>query len=547
MKPDLMECIRRLDPVPEPSVHPPAAVLEQIVAAPREVSRSPAGRRRRLVAFAMVPAALAVAIMVVVGVRAARAPQDPLASLPAARVDWGMDVRVTLHPDADVSLDEMRTRLKTAIAQRSEQLDAAGIAVTDTDGATMTVRLPGTQNASEVRSFLRFGRIQVLDAKRSTLGRATTLEGLKPAVAAAGAAPNGRTVVYVQSEGRPSQPPSAPMRFTKAAAPGMIAALRRSDPSRKIFTLEVPADTLVVGDRRSKPTKLFLIRPVRLVPTSSIDRTAQGPIGTTPSGTSHIVVRVDSTATLPSAPTEVMVMPIGTGSGPDNETAILGRGSLSSGMRSVTISGDQTLLFFAQRFGQSDIGGTITIDDPTSWGRRPPLDGRRVVPAPRSVGAFAAGDATWMNVVPGSGQTNARSLTLMIATRTNRVVAVATAGPGSYASGTSSGRGICEDGVGAPRIRLCQIGTGMFAFEGRLVRTDTAYGRVRPGVARVAVRTQDGTWLDATIENGWFMATADTIGPRPKGEPAHLFRTPWDVRAWDHSGNPIPVVWPFYG
>ena len=547
MKPDLMERVRRLDPVPEPSAHPPAAMLESIVAVPREASRRPAGRRRRLVLLTTVPAAAAVAIMVVVGVRATRAPEDPLAALPAARVDWGMDVRVTLHPDPDVGIDEMRTRLKTAIAQRSEQLDAAGITVSDVTYDTMTIRLPGTQSASEVQSFLRFERLQVLDAKRSTLGRAATLEELKPAVAAAGAAPGGRTVVYVQPEGRPSQPISAPMRFTKAAAPGMIASLRRSQPSRKIFTLEVPADTFVVGDRRSEPTEFFLIRPVRLVPAVSVDTTVRGSIGVGPTAASHVVVDVDPAATLPSDPTDVMVMTIGTGNGPDDETSVLGRGSLSSDMRSVTLTGDSTLLFFAQRFGQSDVGGTIAIDDPAGWGTRPRLDGRRVTPAPRSLDAFAAADAVWMDVVPGSGQDDARSPGLMIATRANRVVAVATTGPGSFARGTSSGRGICEDGVGSPRVRLCEAGTGGFRFEGRLIRMDTAIGRVQHDVARVAVRTQDGTWLDATIENGWFMATADTIGPRPKGEPAHLFRTPWDIRAWDRSGNPVPVVWPFYG
>ncbi len=549
MKPDLMERIRRLNPVPEPSMPPPAAVLERIVAAPREASRHPVGRlrRRRLLAIVTIPAAMAVAIMVVVGIRSARAPESPLAALPAARVGWGMDVRVTLHPDADVSIDDMRRRLETAIAQRSRQLDAAGISVTEVDGDTVTVRLPGTQSPSEVRSFLDFPRIQVLDAKRSTLGSATTLEGLKPAATTAGAAPNGRTVVYVQPEGRTSQPLSAPMRLTKAAAPGMIASLRRSQPSRKIFTLEVPSDTYVVGDSRTNPTEFFLIRPEQLVPTSAVTRTVQGPIGLSPSATSHLLVSIDPDVALPSDPTDAMVMTVGTGSGPDDETAILGRGSLRSDMRSITVAGDPTLLFFAQRFGQSDIGGTITIGDPTSWGVRPPLDGRRIVPVPRSLDAFAAADTTWMTVVHSRDQIGAQSLSLMIATRANRVVSVATEGLGSFSMGTSSGRGVCEDGVGAPRVRLCSIGTRGFAFEGRQVRSDTAYGRVRPDVVRVAVRTQDGTWLDATIENGWFLVAADTIGPRPKGESAHLFGTPWDVRAWDTAGNPVPVAQPFYG
>ncbi len=53
--------------------------------------------------------------------------------------------------------------------------------------------------------------------------------------------------------------------------------------------------------------------------------------------------------------------------------------------------------------------------------------------------------------------------------------------------------------------------------------------------------------VSATIENGWFMAVADTIGPRPKDASANLFRTPVEIQAWDESGNPIPVVQPFYG
>ncbi len=551
MKPDLMERVRRLDPVPDPAVHAPDTLLERIVALPRESGPRHGGRRGRLAAIAAIPAAVALAIMVVVGVRTTQTPEDPLASLPAARVDWGMDVRMTLHPDPDISLDDMRMRVKTAIAQRAEQLDAAGISVHDVDGDTMTVRLPGTQSASEATSFLTFTRMRVLDEKRSVLGQASTLEGLRPYVAAAGSAPPNRTVVYVQPEGRLSQPLSAPMPFSTAAAPGMIESLRRSEPSRKIFTLEVPVGTYVVGDSRTRPTEFFLVRPVYLVPPSSVEITVPGPIGQSPARSRRLVVSVSPSTALPTTSAPVLVMLIGNGDGPDDETQILGRGGIGADQRSLVVAGDQTSPSSVQRFGHSDIGGTLTLDEPAHWGTPPALTGSPVAtPRWAADSPFIKPGATWLSVVRVPRRNGAQPVGLLIGVHDSRIVAVGESLPGGHGSAVSSSsdRGICEDGIGAPRVLLCDAGAeSLMRVDSRLVRIDTAYGRVRPGVARVAVRAQNGTLVDATIQNGWFMASADTIGPRPKGASANLFRRPVEVLAWDGSGDPVPVVEPFYG
>lgn len=551
MKPDLMERVRGVDPVPEPTMHAPDALLERIVALPRGSGPRPVGRRGRIAAIVAIPAAVAIAIMVVVGIRTTQAPEDPLASLPAVRADWGMDVRMTLHPDPDVSLDDMRTRVKTAIAQRAEQLDAAGISVHDVDGDTMTVRLPGTQSASEATSFLTFTRIRVLDETRSVLGRASTLEGLKPFVSMADPAPDGRTVIYVQLEGRPSQPLSAPMPFPAAAAPKMIASLRRSEPSRRIFTLEVPQGTYVVGDSRSHPTEFFLFRPVDLVPPSSVQITVPRPAGQGTVQSRQLNLSVSRSIALPDTPRSALVIHLGNGAGPEDETQILGRGTVSTDRRSLTIVGDRTSLSFTQRFGHSDIGGTLTLDEPAHWGTPPALTGSPVAtPRWAADSPFIKPGATWLSVVHVPRRSGAQPVGLLIGVHDNRIVAVGESLPGGHggAVSSSSDRGICEDGIGAPRVLLCDAGAeSLMRVDSRLVRIDTAYGRVRPGVARVAVRAQNGTLVDATIQNGWFMASADTIGPRPKGASANLFRSPVEVLAWDTSGDPVPVVQPFYG
>ncbi len=549
MKPELMERVRRLNPVPEPSAPAPDHLLEQIVALRRESSRP--SRGRRLAAIMALPAAAAIAIMVVIGVRSTGAPEDPLTALPPTRVDWGMDVRVTLHPDPDVSLDEMRTRVKTAIAQRSEQLDAAGVSVQDVNGDTMTVRIPGTQSPSEVRSFLDFPRIRVLDIERSVIRYARTLDDLKPAVAAAGPAPKGGTVVYVQPEGQPGQPLSAPMRFPKSSAPAMIASLRRSEPRRKIFTLETPADTYVVTDSRTNVSEFFLIRPVDLVATSAVERSVI-PVSTSPPmiDRSRINLRISDEAALPDTASGVWIAQIGPGTGPEDETRILKQVQFSQSMRASTIEGDSVDHSFAQRFGQSDIGGSVTFDEPTRWGA-PPMPGGKVLSvAPRwAERPFVRKGATWMNVIQtrtgGSGPYE-----LIIGVLDRRIVAAGMSTPGGHGSYTSSSsdRGICEEGIGAPRVRPCDTSTrSLSQVDGRLVRMDTVYGRVQPGVRLVAVRAENGTMVTATIENGWFMAVADTIGPHPKGQGANLFKTPVEIQAWDESGNPVPVAQPFYG
>lgn len=349
---NVMTRVRHLNPVPDPSMHPPEDLRERITAQPHEGRRVPPRQRRRRTVMAAValPATAAVAIMAVVAINARQQTSDPLAALPAARVSYGLDVPVTLRPDPEVSLPEMKERLREALAQRAQQMDAAGITVRDIDENRVMVRLPGVQGASEAAEFLSFPRIQLLDEARSVLATATTLDGLRSAVRALPPTPDGSTVIYAQPLGGANRPTSAPIRLATSRAPGMIRSLQESSTSKEgLPTVEVPADVFILGDRQINPTKLFLVRPTSLVPLAAVHRLVDAnPIAPAPSSR-YVTLTIDATTPLPSSRTPVMAIHRG---GPDefeDPTTILARDVVDATHRDLALTVDPTLRHLERR------------------------------------------------------------------------------------------------------------------------------------------------------------------------------------------------------
>lgn len=537
-----MRRIRALDPEPDgDGVQVPEYLLGRILAEPR--TRRARVRGRRPVRVAVIMGLVAAVAIAVVGLRLSQQRDDPLAALSTARVDWGMTVRVSLHPDTGVTMDDARVRLRTAIAQRARLMDAAGVVVADVAPDAVEVTLPGAQAAREVQGFLDFGRLRILDARRSLVASAPTMDALGAAVARERARRPGPTVVYVQWRGR-GRPVSMPSRFPKRQIAGIArSALRSGDAIR---TLEVPADMLLLADRAVGPTRIDLVRPVDLVPSSAL-RAATGNDAASRMD-APFRVTVDPDTALSDTPVEALVTVVGGGTGDLDETQLLARRRLSATARSVTVRGDgPSALFAAQRFGHVDLGGRIEIETPRAYGTIPPLTGPEARLDPLTIEAFAPRVTRWLEVVRSGPRRGGQTQRLVVGVRGVTPVALieGTVGGGS---GGMSGALVCGDSVGTPRVRICQAGVGsMMRIGRRLVRVDRAYGRVRPGVARIAARATDGTLVDASIRNGWFLVTADTIGPHPAGRGAQLFASPVELLAWDGQGRRVPVVWPSYG
>lgn len=541
---DVMTRVRHLNPVPDPSMPPPEELRERITAQPHEDRRAPRQRRRRTVMAAVaLPATAAVAIMAVVAINAHQQTSDPLAALPAARVSYGLDVPVTLRPDPEVSLPEMKERLREALAQRAQQMDAAGITVRDIDDNQVMVRLPGAETDWEALRFLEFPRIQILDANRSILATASTLDGLKKALPRT---PGKRTVVYVQRGEGPGQTPESPMRYSTAAAPGVIASLKETRPPRKVHSIEVPADTYVVGNRRDAPNRFLLVRPVPLVPPSQVQRTPTGASGGGPSEVERLTLTIGADVALPEASTDVIAFHIGSMDGPEDDTAVLGRGDVSAAQRSLPISVTPRMPSSSGgRFDAPDVGGQLDLDAATAWGEQPPPSGRSV-PGPTAAWAGVGIQPNrWLNVIepdPSSGRTTSG---LAVGVQGTRVVAIGSALPqGEINLHTSNPRGgLCSVGIGAPRAHLCQAESQAQAIPGQGYRLSArVYGRVQPGVSRIAVRRNDGALIDAHIQNGWFLANATWTSETPNFGTKGLRSSPDEVLAWDADGNPVPVI-----
>ncbi len=186
--------------------------------------------------------------------------------------------------------------------------------------------------------------------------------------------------------------------------------------------------------------------------------------------------------------------------------------------------------------------GRVDLEGARRYGTHPPLPGPRVR-LPASLRSFGPRAKKWIAVVrtQPAGGGSARMLYAGVWGGTT-IVATAFPDPAGGATGRG-GTGVCGEGPGAPRVRVCEssIGGGV-RVDDRMVRIDVVAGRARPEVGRIAVRSVDDTWVDATIQNGWFMVTADTVGPHTRGRGARLLRDPLEIRAWDRSGRALPVV-----
>lgn len=429
------------------------------------------------------------------------------AVVPLARVDWGMDATVRLQPDSGVTIDDMRERFRTSLARRVVDRDGAGVEVLSAEDNRITVRFPGADSGSQIRSYLTATRLTILDTERGVIATGPNLTALE--AAAKRHITSGTPVVYyVQQDGGPGLGLSVPERFTSVE--GARAAQGSIGPGR-VDLIAVPASFRVVGGGSGETTTVSLVRDVVAVPPSAVrDVQVDG---------RRVAVTVDpSSVPRPGMSVSVTV----------DDNVFVGTGAITAdGQITVTTTESPT---WADRMMLPDLGGTVEVLDATRFGSRPPLAGTPV-PAP----AEGFSDWRWTRVL--TTRLDDRRVELLAGQKQGAITSLLTMTDGRVSAESGGGHGICGLGIGTPRVSRCGWipGDRKRDGSGRLRTTVVSYGRVLPDVARVTAVGRDGTSVDAHIENGWFyVATSAASGPG-------AWTDDISVRAFDSDGAPVPI------
>lgn len=523
------------------SVRGPAeGLVDQIVdAAPSGVRTQ--GRRvngRAVLVTASVSMALILVLALAFVLRDGNRP-DPVPAtptIPPARVDWGMNATVKLTPDEGISIDEMRDRFATALAFRTDDEGAAGVEVVATDGDTVTVRLPGAETPDQVHDYLRFSRMVIVDEAAGVIATASNIGDL-PEIPGKPGAPRGYYVQDQETDGTWS----IPMKLTSRED----AEKWKAERGNRGATLSVPVDVSVVGGRNGSPVQLMRRTPA--VPSSSIR-------GIRPDGDS-VVVLTDPRHRLDEDRRVSVFAGTATTGEPDLFADRVGTGTLTRDGELRLPMGRWSLIPTVAR---PDLGGTIVVQSIAKYGSKPPerYAEYRTSTGPGSTAKGLPPESRWVRLA--AGRIGGRERLILGAEYRGVLVAAAFhdeglphgyPNGGAHFVGTSNPgpqRSACPVGVGTPLVVRCGGGGGGTgrAKDGMVPLLYTDLGRVRPGVARVAVRIAD-RYYEAVIRNGWWMVWVEdefpSIDDSPDGLGNMEIFSSATILAWDADGNPIPV------
>ena len=522
------------------SVRGPAdGLVDQIVAAAPAAPRVSRGRRvngRAILVAACVSVAVALVLTLGFVIRDGNRP-DPVPAAPAippARVGWGMVATVKLTPDPGVSIKEMRERFTTALAVRTDDEGGAGVEVVSADGDEVTVRLPGAETRNQVDDYLRFLRMVIVDDEASVIATAPSIRAL-PDVPGASGGPRNH---YVQEQDRDGTW-SAPQQFASREE----AEKWNGEQGDRRAIISVPATVSVVGGQNGAPVQLVRRTPV--IPSSAIQ-------GMRYDGDDVFVLTDPRHRLNEDRRVSVFAGPGETGE-PDRYASLVGTGVLTR---------DGGLRLPVHRWSlipsvaRPDLGGTTAVRSVSSYGTKAPetFEDDRTPRVPGTSGWSVPAESRWVRI--SVGRFDGREILLLGAEY--RGVLIATAfhheglagypnGGGSVVGTNNPGqlRSACPVGIGTPLVVKCGGSGGTNrAKNGKVPVMYTDFGRVRPGVARIAVRIADRQY-DAVIRNGWWMIWVEDEFPLLDDGQQGLGKTEIvnsaTVLAWDADGRPIPV------
>jgi len=531
---------------------PSEDLIDRIIVAVTGSGRAPSPRRRRptgrgVLVVGSVAAAAVVLVTAGLLIRGGEGgdavPAAPL--IPAARVDWGQIATVRLKPDPGISIEEMRERFTKALAFRTHDHDGAGVEVLSTSGDEATVRLPGAQESAQVKSFLRFGRVAIVDEK-DVVASGTNITALK-ATAAGLIEPSTPVAYYVQGYLDGAGWSGVERYPTRAAAEARVNSGFGDDP----VMIAVPADMVVVGgDVLADPAPVALLRQGQYLPSRAIRSIAvDGTAVTLSIDPAYGVLDGHTVRVLSTPQGEVTTGP---------ETTQVGMGTVTGDGR-VTV--DSKYPGWTLQLARPDIGGSVDVAGTESYGTVPSLvaDPLASSDAPDQK-SMRIGVDRWVHLL--SARFDDRDYILAAGLRDATIVATMVTEPGrpgnargAITSGPDGRDGSndlnCPEGVGTPRVVKCGGAGGGGPTNGRRDGPRVAwmmdYGRVSPDVARI-VMEYGGVRREAVIKNGWWLAhiTVDIPAWTPADQDkawehaVHALGRP-RLSAWDTEGNPVPI------
>jgi len=495
----------------------------------------PAPRARRrghgLVAIVAVTVLALVGVLGVVAGRVVRTDPEPAAPTgPPARVDWGIDATVTLHPDPGVSMEQMRDRVRRAVAQRAAARDGAGVEVIRAEQDRMVVRLPGAENPAQAGRYLTFRRLVILDEARSVIATGTTLTALRSAADRL-IGPDTPVVYWVQRR-RTGSAGIAPAERFANRADAERRRLRIGAARADLITTPVGVEVVVMGD--GERSTLTLVRDDRAVPSSRI-------IGIEASER-QLTLTLDASSS-PVRPGPVLVLiadPAVNG-----RLTTLGRGSIGPGPTARIDTRSEAELWL-DAFATPDLGGTIRMAAHERYGTRPPLVGTPYTPpAGARIPGLPSSNIQWTQVMARDagaprdllvGQDHGTTVAFAEKSENGGITPMAAGGTGGTCPGA---------GPGTPRVVVCGGSVGSDAPErtGTVRATVSTYGRVHPDVADMSISVAGDPPRPVHIQNGWFYISLT------RDLPTSRLLDPLDVlgglrshlSARDRDGNPIPV------
>lgn len=452
-------------------------------------------------------------------------------TIPPARVDWGMVATLKLTPDPGVSIEEMRRRLSDALAYRTHDHGGAGVEIISASGNAVTVRLPGAETPDQVREYLSFFRLVIVDSEASTVATAPTIDDL-PNLPSLTNEP--RRYYYVQERNRSKW--ARPRRLLSQRDMDELAARHPGE----VATRSVPWDTSILGGGNGAPVRL--VRRTPIIPSSSIGA----------------IRRVDdalqiSTEAIPADRRVTVFATTAIDGGPDISPEAVGSGTLrADGTLELPLKGAPILHSVAR----PDIGGVLTFERATQYGDKPSED-LEEYPTARTKQPPTASlprDIRWVRLLSGGFDDGHR---LLLAAE-HRGVLVATAfaddakpdqAPDVAAAVRVSTekplRSICPVGVGTPQVVRCGGSVGTSPAPNGMVRVQYVnYGRVQSDVAEIEVRVLDRVY-PATIQNGWWVTWVQAEVPASDMPP--LLDDYWDpnptiqLQSRDIHGQDVPI------
>ncbi len=488
-----------------PPLTSPAAVARTAIATPDTPSRVVVRWRRPLgLAFGGVATAglaTILGILFVAGGNSARTTSAP-------QVGWGLTVTLNVTADPGLDLQTTMTQVIQTLQARGTAKNIAGLSVTQTGPDQLSMQVPGAKWEADLVGLTDLTGIA---AYRSTniLASGDNVRDLS------GPDPGPITPATIFAFGPYPLPPDRDP-FVGSESQVSKYAKQTGTDTTSADTLALPSNTQVLvrpgtgSGVRMTLARLILVADAPILRSGDVEALhvdGSRMIATIrPSERTRIQTALGHDANAP------VVLTSGAGGGPRPIVGYLAPDPTASDGSQVVIDGDgeDPATLFENIFShERPLDASVTVKSTTPYGGIPPIVGGHVAlptwlekdrlkTLDYTSGAATAGfvevpKASIVRVLIASGPDGPHSLWAGRAPDGSDDFWLAI----DSQPGRSGASGACDPGVGAPLIRTCVNG---FGSTGSVI-----VGRVAPQVGAVWRVLADGSRIDGTVKDGWFV------------------------------------------